>query len=274
MQLEVYSPAADSRPAPIQWNYEQLKSGLQDALAAYEGRVYTEETIGAAKKDRAGLNKLVKAIEDKRRELKTWCLEPYQQFEQQTGELVAMVKKQSSAIDEQVKTFENKRAEEKLDKIRAYYDTHHSDISLIVPYDRIHNPRWLNVTYDLKKIFGELDELSDRVHKDLALIEKNGTPYVTQVRDKYLQTLSVGTALTEKVRLEEADRRTKQFEEVQKNAAPPQQPAPLEAKSAPEVIEMDFRVWATPEQLAILKECLITNHIKYGRVPAAQKGSV
>ena len=58
MQLEIYSPAEQEHPQPIRWNYEELKAGLTEALAAYKGRVYTAENIGAAKKDRAALNKL------------------------------------------------------------------------------------------------------------------------------------------------------------------------------------------------------------------------
>ena len=122
MQLEIYSPAEQERPQPICWNYDELKAGLTEALASYKGRVYTAENIGAAKKDRAALNKLAGAINDKRKELKARCLEPYQLFEQQTGELVALIREQSDAIDVQVKAYESDRAEKKREEIEGFYE--------------------------------------------------------------------------------------------------------------------------------------------------------
>lgn len=276
MQLEIYSPSADTAPEPIKWNYEELKKSLQEALTAYDGRVYTEEMIGAAKKDRAALNKLAKAIEDKRRELKTRCLEPYQQFEQQTSELIALVKERSAAIDTQVKDFDTKRAAEKEDQIRAYYDTNHAGVSLLVPYEQIRNPRWMNVTYDLKKIFTELDELAGRVRQDMDTINRLDTPFLPQIRDKYLQTLSIGAALAERIRLEERDRQVAEYESKKAESVPkmaqsvPQKP--LFDTQMPENVPeedaqiVDFRVWATTSQLRKLKMFLKENNIKYGKV--------
>lgn len=276
MQLEIYSPTADASPEPIKWNYEELKKGLQEALSSYQGRVYTDKDIGSAKKDRADLNRLAKAIEDERRKQKIRCLEPYQQFEQQTGELIALVKEQSAAIDAQVKDFDSRRAAEKEEQIRAYYDTHHSETSLLIPYEQIRNPRWMNVTYDLKKVYADLDELAGRVRQDMNTINALDTPYLPQIRDKYLQTLSVGAALAERIRLEERDRQLAEYE-AKKAKSVPQIPSIVPKKqlfdaemseNVPEedVQILDFRVWATTKQLRELKQFLKENNIKYGKV--------
>lgn len=276
MQLEIYSPTADAIPEPIKWNYEELKKGLQEALSSYQGRVYTDKDIGSAKKDRAALNKLAKAIEDKRRELKNRCLELYQQFERQTNELIALVKEQSAAIDAQVKDFDSRRAAEKEEQIRAYYDTQHSETSLLIPYEQIRNPRWMNVTYDLKKVYADLDELAGRVRQDMTTINALDTPYLPQIRDKYLQTLSIGAALAERIRLEERDRQLTEYE-AKKAKNVPQIPSIVPKKqlfdaetseNVPEedVQVLDFRVWATTRQLRDLKQFLKENNIKYGKV--------
>ena len=66
MQIEIYTPTHGQLLPPVEWNYEAVKQWISDGLAAYEGRVYTEGTVAEAKRDRANLNKLSKAIEDKR----------------------------------------------------------------------------------------------------------------------------------------------------------------------------------------------------------------
>ena len=58
-------------------NFEELKAALKQELAVYKSIVYTPDAIKDAKKDKAELNKLRKAIEDRRKEIKNIILEPY-----------------------------------------------------------------------------------------------------------------------------------------------------------------------------------------------------
>lgn len=262
MQLEIYSPAQQEHPQPIRWNYEELKAGLQEALAAYKGRVYTPETIGAAKKDRAALNKLAGAIQDKRKELKARCLEPYEAFEQQTGELIAIIREQSDAIDAQVKAYESDRAGKKQAEIEEFYQEHFPDLASLIPYRQIHNPRWLNVTYDRKKIFQEIEDRMGQVGQDLHTVESLESPFRPQIEAKFLETLSLGQAMAEKVRLEESERKMAVYRAEQ----PPASPEPAVQPSAEPLLTIDFRVTGTKRQLMALKQFLKENQISYGKV--------
>ena len=43
MEIEIYSPT-NGQPLPaVKWNYPEVKAWLEDGLAAYKGRVYTED---------------------------------------------------------------------------------------------------------------------------------------------------------------------------------------------------------------------------------------
>lgn len=121
MEIEIYSPT-NGQPLPaVKWNYPEVKAWLEDGLAAYKGRVYTEDTITQGKKDRANLNKLADAIAAKRREMKATYLHPYEEFDAQAKELEGMVKAQSAEIDAQVKAYDNARKEEKLAQVKELY---------------------------------------------------------------------------------------------------------------------------------------------------------
>ena len=88
MEIQIYNPTQTQPLPPIQWNYEAVKKWVEDGLKAYEGKVYTEDTVAQAKKDRATLNKLVDAIDGKRKEMKKLYLEPFEVFDGQAKGLI------------------------------------------------------------------------------------------------------------------------------------------------------------------------------------------
>ena len=113
MEIQVYNPT-QAQPLPaVKWNYDEVKQWVQDGLQAYKGRVYSNDTIAEAKKDRANLNKLAQAIAAKRREMKAIYLNPYEQFDAETKEIEKMITTVSAEIDAQVKAYEEFRKQEK-----------------------------------------------------------------------------------------------------------------------------------------------------------------
>ena len=89
-------------PGEVSWNFQEVKDRLETALSEYQGMVYTDDTIKTAKSDVANLRALAKTIEDRRKEVKEKCLEPYSVIEKQAKELVALIEKPIAAINEQV----------------------------------------------------------------------------------------------------------------------------------------------------------------------------
>lgn len=81
MEFRLINPTEDGFLRRIQWNKEELEAAVRAKIAGYENVVYTEENIKAAKNDRAELNKLIKAIEERRKQVKNIINEPYAVFE-------------------------------------------------------------------------------------------------------------------------------------------------------------------------------------------------
>lgn len=299
MQIEIYTPTQGQPLPPVEWNYEAVKQWVSDGLAAYEGRVYTEDTVAEAKRDRANLNKLSKAIEDKRKELKSVYLTPYNSFEAQAKELVAMIKKQSDAIDAQVKAYDQKRRDEKLDKIKTeLYAPMIGDLAELVPYQRLHDPKWLNVTVGMAAISEALSAKIESIASGLATLDKLELPedVAGQVKAEFLKSYDLGAAMAAKDRIMDERERMARYlaaqnfaraeQEAQKEMTPATEQKPAQAqKSAPEqeervnneqvpffnkepeTITLDFRVWVTAEQMYALRDFLVSNRIRYGKVP-------
>ena len=281
MQIEIYNPAQGEPLPPVRWNYEELKGQLVAALENYKDRIYTEETISEAKKDRANLNKLAAAIDTRRKEMNARYLAPYEEFEAQAVELTGLVKQQAAEIDAQVKAFDEARKAEKQEHIRTMYAAVMGDLAELVPYERLHNPRWLNVTYSMSTIEEEIVEKAEDIRAALVSIDGLGLAddMAAHVKRVYLERLDLAAALAEKDRIERERQALAAYEattkgepekatEQQTEALPPE-PAKEEPTTAvPAMYTVDFRVWATAEQLAALKTFLVDNGVKYGKVPA------
>ena len=94
-------------------NTEELKEQLSAKMAEYENVVFTEESKGIVKAELAGLRKLREAVESRRKEIKTKCMIPYNEFEKEVKELTAIIDKPIQLIDGQLKEMEVERVRRK-----------------------------------------------------------------------------------------------------------------------------------------------------------------
>ena len=214
MEFRLINPTEDGFLRRIQWNKEELEAAVRAKIAGYENVVYTEENIKAAKNDRAELNKLIKAIEERRK--------PYAVFEAELKEITALINEPVALIDQQVKAFEEKQKEEKKAAIKATYDENIGDLAEVLPFEKIFDSRYLNQTYKLATAQKEIVNRIDTVKTDLETIDSLDSKYKLNAKDVYIKTLDLSKALAENKRLAdleeklEADKRRKAEEEAER----------------------------------------------------------
>lgn len=121
MEIRLVNPTEDGFLQRIDWNKAELEENVRSIVAAYQGLVYTEDTVSDAKNDRAALRKLLNEIEDRRKLVKKKCMEPYEVFESDLKDVTALIKEQISIIDGQVKEYENSVKEEKKARLQDVY---------------------------------------------------------------------------------------------------------------------------------------------------------
>lgn len=122
MELRLINPNENGFLQHIEWNAEEIRKQVSVMMSAYTDVTYTEDTMKSAKDDRATLNKFKKAIEDRRKEVKKKCMEPYEQFEREVKEVVALIDEPIQMIDNQIKEYEERLKAEKKEQIKAAYD--------------------------------------------------------------------------------------------------------------------------------------------------------
>lgn len=252
-------------------------------MQAYKGVVYDETQITEAKKDRAKLNKLAQAIDAKRREMKALYLAPYEQFEAEAKELVGMIKAVSADIDTQVKAFDEYRKQQKQQFIEEQiYKPIIGDLAELIPYKRLHNPKWLNVTTSAGDISDEIARMVEKIERGLKAIDQLNleADIAERVKDVFLREFDLAAAVAENERIEaerEKMARYQAAQQAQAAAAAPQaisapaqeeqpaQPAP-QPTTEEKVYTVTFRVNVTKAQLDGLGAYMRANGIKPERV--------
>ena len=248
------------------------------------------------KADRADLNKLKKAFEDERKRVKKICMEPYTKFEQQVKEITALIDEPIGLIDSQIKELDERRKAAKREEIEELFAS--IGFQSFVKLDMIWDEKWLNATVTLPKIEEQMKSRMYQIGTDVVTISKL-PEFKFEAMEVYRKTLDMNQAIQEGQRLAdiqkrkleaermEAERKAREAEEAAKQqtaAEQKEEPAAEketasgsvpeasaeETASIPEeeepVFQLDFRVWGTREQIMALREYMLKNQIRFGKV--------
>ena len=188
-------------PQAIDFNFDALKGELDTKLGYYRSLVVTEDSIKAAKGDRAALNNLKKAIDNRRLEVKKQCLAPYESFERKCKELTGMIDKASDSIDVQVKSFEEAEKAEKRDLIEQSYHGQIGDLSGLLPFELFFDRKWLNKTPALPAVIEELSAMIESAKKDVSTLRDMHLSNEAAALSVYSKTRDIGAEISEKMRL-------------------------------------------------------------------------
>lgn len=275
MELKILSPQEGGFVKEIQWNNEELKAEISEKMQDYKNLVFTEETIKEAKKDRANLNKLKNAFEDERKRIKKLCMAPYDEFEKQVKELVALIDEPIRLIDNQIKEVEEKRRDEKRKEIETLFPT--IGFQAFVTLDMIWDEKWLNATVPMAKVEEQMKSRMYQIGDDVFTI--HGLPeFGFEAMEVYKKTLDLTKAIQEGQRLSEIQKRKAAYEEEQRKKEEAAKQAAIQPVNKPEpdqsevkeenveLLQLDFRVWGTREQIMDLRQYLTDNKIKFGKV--------
>lgn len=266
----------------IEQQLAQIKEQVVERVQAAMKLVCTEDTVKAVKKARTELNAEFKAWEDKRKEVKTAVMTPYEKFEAVYKDCIsdaykAADKDLKQKIDEVEQELKSKKAAEVRDFFEEYLASKGVDF---VSYEQAKINFTLSAS--LKSLKEQVKNFIDRIVSDLALIE-TFTDLKTEILVEYKKSLNVSDAITgvkarakavqeEQARQEaEAEKRAAEAQRVEAiKAAIPEAPAAVEAPTeqaaapAPEKKYcIRFTVKGTREQLIALKKFLNEGEYEY-----------
>lgn len=179
----------------IEWNYDELKAALQERMDLYKDAVVTEEGKNLAKKEVAALRNMKKAIDEKRKDVKKQCLEPYDEFNAKVMALMTIIDEPISLIDSQVKAFDEKRREQRRFAIREIYGEVVGDMDEYLSLERIYNSKWENATTSIKSIREDMEKIAADTKAAVLAISSMQSDAVPKALDMYKHDLSMAAAV-------------------------------------------------------------------------------
>lgn len=199
----------------IGWNKEQIKEAVVNITEQYRGLSYTEEQLQEAKADRAKLNAMKKDISDRRVQVKQSLLEPYEKFEAEVEEVVALIDEPIAMIDKQIVAYEERTKKEKRQSLEDFFEKSMVDIPVLITFDKIFNPKWLNKTASLSSCKKEIKKTIEDIVTDISAIRSSLSGKYSVYAEKYYmkREMNLSKALSEANRIQEMDKKAEEEEQ-------------------------------------------------------------
>lgn len=198
MELIMSTDISTEMPKTFDFNYDELKSYLENSLDHYNNLVVTEDDIQGAKSDRANLNKLRKALDDKRKDVKKTCLAPYEEFEGKIKELIRLIDEPISRIDGQIKALDEINKVDKMAQIQSLFNIYKKEHNKLawLTLEQIFNEKWLNKSCSMATIEKEIEGIFFQVENNVKIIQamKLGTYEIVAI-NTYKKTLDMSKVL-------------------------------------------------------------------------------
>lgn len=272
MEFNLSTDIQQSIPQAIVFNYDELKTELTEKIKPYEAMAVTKEDLKGAASNKAALNKLKKALNDKRIEVKKAYIAPFETFENQIKELMGIIDGGIVNIDKQLKEFEQKRINEKYAEIESFYKEEIGEYEDLLPLDRILPDKWKNKGSKTAVIQTEIHDCVFKFKNDIRIIKAMDLECENQVLNSYIRSLDMSVALEEKHKYEEQQallKRVSEKEIKKEPEAPPETPQEptCASKTDEQTRTIDVRFYDTNSSFRKkMKELCELYNIKYSGV--------
>lgn len=258
------------------YKLEKVGEYLDEELSSIKDIVVSEESKQEVKKVRTNINNILKQFEDKRKEVKAKCLEEYNLFEEKyEQEVKGKLTKASDELGNKIKDIEEKQVEEKSFKvftfIREHIKANHLE-NVITEVDvREYAGLKLNLSTSEKSLKDNALAFIERVANEVKLIEMEETP--SNLLYEYKQngfdlTKAKLTLIERQKQIEELAKQREEVQEVIKEEVKVEEvvetiTAPKEVIEEDEMLECQFKVKGTLEQIKAIKNFLNELGVEY-----------
>lgn len=227
------------KPSVIEANFDALEAHVRKTVEAYDGATYDltkKENIAEAKHDRSYLNGLKKEIDERRKAVKREYNKPLDAFERRCKQITAIIDESTDAIKAQLDEAEQTRKDALYSRLQQHYEEFAGLLAPVVPYERLHEPQWLNKTFGEIKAQQALEAKVSDVARDWETLkaQQEAMPHYADAEREFFRTLDLGAALTAARLADEEDQR---IAELKAAMAPEPEPEPT-PEPEPEPVEI------------------------------------
>lgn len=217
-------------PSVISANFDALEAHVRAKVADYEGAKYDltkDDSIKEAKHDRSYLNGLKSEIEERRKAVKREYNKPLAAFEKRCKEITSIIDGASDGIKAQLDEAEERRRAGARAALEAHYREFAELLAPVVPYERLHDDKWLNKSFGEVKAKKALEEKVSAVARDWDTLkaQRESMAHYEVAERELFRTLDLGSALNAARAADEEDARIAAMREAVESKPAPR-PAP------------------------------------------------
>lgn len=213
-------------PSSIEANFDALEKRVRKTVELYEGATYDltkADKIKEAKNDRSYLNGLKNEIEERRKAVKREYNKPLAAFEKRCKEITSIIDGASDGIKAQLDEAEERRRAGARAALEAHYREFAELLAPVVPYERLHDDKWLNKSFGEVKAKKALEEKVSAVARDWDKLkaQRDSMAHYEVAERELFRTLDLGSALNAARAADEEDARIAAMREaVESKPAP------------------------------------------------------
>lgn len=214
----------------IQANFDSLESFMDKTIAQYDGWEPSAEnkddldSIKAVKKEFKGI---IDGIETRRKEVNRAYTPPLDAFNARCKAIVDKGKEFYEKLRDVEREADEYYKSAKKNELREHYEAFAGLLLDVVPYDKIHDDKWLLKGTNIQTAKAEIEDKVQKIAGDREAIKEMRLEFENDALTVFYQTLDFGEAIKYARKLEEDKRKVEEME------------AELARQSAQEIPEED-----------------------------------
>lgn len=179
----------------ISSNLDKVEESVNAYVKEYAGYAVSEDTVADSKKVLADIRRQKRALDDERKQIKKEWNAPYAEFEKRANEIIALYDRPINLINSQLSKFEEDRKEKKRKQIREIYEECEGHLAEYLPFEKIYNPQWENVSVSIKSIKESIQQQFDQVSLSIATIRSLESEFEDKGLEEYKRSLDMQKAV-------------------------------------------------------------------------------
>lgn len=199
----------------IQANFDSLESFMDATIAQYDGWEPSAEnkddleSIKAVKKEFKGI---IDGIETRRKEVNRAYTPPLDAFNARCKAIVDKGKKFYEKLRDVEREADDYYKSEKKNELREHYEAFAGMLLDVVPYEKIHDDRWLLKGTNIQTAKAEIEDKVQKIAGDREAIKDMHLEFENDALTVFYQTLDFGEAIKYARKLEEDKRKVEEME--------------------------------------------------------------
>lgn len=245
---------------------EKIGSLIDESTKDLDKLECTEENKQEVKKRRTEINNTLKVLEDRRKEIKSKLLEPYETFnEKYENECKTKLENASGLLKNKIDTIESQQLEEKQKELKEFAEQYLEEFNIkgFIEYEDI--PINITLSASMKSLKEQIVTFIEKVDSDLKLIGME--EYKEEILIEYNRTLDF---VDSKTKVLERHRQLEELKKQQEEIHNKMQEEEKVAKKVEEVIEIpeeiieiQFTIKTTKNKAKKVKDFLLAEGIEY-----------